>query len=139
MRERGFDWDRVGLGEHRVAATVDRVGRPFFCPRPSVGIESRWFSGVHIVRKLFSLPEALIEQVSELRHDLGLPSENEAIRQLIAVGLMVVKNERELDRAPGVVNDPHMPHTAMAYGNRADGRYRPLRDKMKLTLGTDPD
>jgi hypothetical protein len=59
--------------------------------------------------------------------------------EVIAVGLMVVKNERELDRAPGVVNDPHMPHTAMAYGNRADGRYRPLRDKMKLTLGTDPD
>ena len=107
-----------------------------------------------MVRKLFSLPEALIEQVSELRHDLGLPSENEAIRQLIAVGLMVVKNERELDRAPGVVNDPHMPHATChmphatchmphatyhdGYGNRADGRYRPLRDKMKLTLGTDP-
>ena len=87
--------------------------------------------GAHMVRKLFSLPEALIEQVAELRYDLGLPSENEAIRQLIAVGLMVVKNERELDCAPGAINDPHMPNTAMAYGNRAASRYRPLRDKMK--------
>ena len=46
------------------------------------------------VKKLVSLTDALAQQITDFRYDQRLPSDNEAIRRLIELGLKAARGEK---------------------------------------------
>lgn len=50
---------------------------------------------IYPVKKLVNLTDGQAEQISEYRHENRIKSENEAIRQLIELGLKAVKVPKE--------------------------------------------
>jgi len=49
----------------------------------------------HPIKKLISLTEAQAQAISDYRFDARIPSENEAIRDLIEKGLSIVGREKK--------------------------------------------